>query len=293
MAILIDHTNQKLGVTDRTAPLILDAPGGLLVPTSNIGYESAGTIVFDPAINRMKYYTGTRWMIIGSTEGLSDKATKLTAEHFGSGSASSSTYLSANSSGVPEWRDPANDGFIRFIDGETITISSKLVFQGEISFSKNLNMASNIVQNITTGDDNDAVPRSYVDAALQEKVDSVAASLNSQYASLLSRYQTLIAAINGAPTPAPPNPPRRFNMNYTARTLGQNENPSILATFSKQQATSQNLGRNPASGSTFYCTFKQTVQTTSGKSVSYSTVSRWVLFNYNGSTATYASRGNL
>lgn len=293
MSIKIDHANQVFSTTDRTSPLTFDVPGGLIVPTSSSGATLAGNIVFDPNKKQLKYYNGTEWKFVGSLEGLTDKAVQRTASHFGTGTITTKKYLSASSAGAPEWRDPENDGFKRFVSGTTVAISSNLIFGAAVTFTQSVDVNNLTVKNVAVGGSADGIPRSYVDTAVANKANDIADSLNAQYSSLLNRYQVLIAAINGAPTPPPPNPPKRFSMNYNARVLGTSEHPNVLAGFALQQARAQNLNRTPAAGSTFHCTFKQKVAVVSGKSVSYVNKAKYVLFNFNGSSAIYSSQGNL
>lgn len=309
MSIKFDHAKQSLGVTDQAKPLTIDAPAGILLKTTAAA-NTAGTLAYDTAQQKLKYYNGSAWVFVGSATDLSGKASKQNALDFGGAGASQTKYLTVNSSSIPIWRDPVDDGFVRFNVGSTVTIASSLVFNGSItlSASKTIDCAGNRVQNIIAGGTNDAVPRSYVDSSIQTASTEATTVLNQAYVTLVNRYQQLIYEIYNEPFPAaptvdtpvippvvipppviiqPPNPARQYNMHYGTRVLDPSDSTaSIIGAFVKTEATRQNFDRNPASGSTMVCTYIKKVLVVLSKSGTIVNTAFMATFSYNGSTAT-------
>lgn len=315
MSIKINHVTQEISVTG-SEPLVLNAPSGIKI-LSPSPKTVEGTLAYDYATHVLKYRNNTEWVILGSANDYGDKARKLFATDFGTGTIATGRYLSAIGA-VPTWIDPTTDGFIRF-NAAAVTLSPAMTFNGAVVFNQSVNCTGNIVRNIITGTAVDAVPRSYVDAAISTASNAVVTDLNIAYAALIKKYQDLISEIYNEPFPpkptvdtpivippivippiiVPPNPPKRFDMNYADRTLGTAEQATVLASWAQLTATTMNglngQPRVPASGSTFYVTFKQKYSFATGTKAGTVLIdkARYVLFNWTGSSAGIIEVGDL
>lgn len=316
MSLIIDHTKHSISVTDATQPLKFISPVGVVIPNSNTSSYSeaakiAGMLHFDTFDARLKYYDGSKWIVLGPTDGIDNKATKRVAVDIGGPGGAPGKYLSCNASGQTLWKNPEEDGFLAFNTGDSagsyrsFTISNNILFTGSNKFAHAVDMQGNVIANVITSTDTDAIPKSYIDALVAQKVTEIKNQYSSRLADLEARYRTLINTINNTPVPdepdpqppivvpppVVPNPVRAYVMetNNVSSVIKGNytPHPSSYASDAHNQAIAQNGGRIPAAGSTYMYGYIVRNVVVGSKGASSSDSRGYAKFTWNGSNVVY------
>ena len=317
MSLQIDHTSHTISVTDSTKPLTFVSPVGVRIPNSNTSSYSPGARIpgmlhFDTFDARLKYFDGTTWITLGPTDGLENKASKRVAADIGGAGGSPGKYLTCDNSGQAYWKNPEEDGFLAFNTGaaggnyRSFTISNNILFTGSNKFNHAVDMQGNVIANVITSADTDAIPKSYIDNLVAQKVAEIRNQYSARMGELEARYRTLINTINNTPvpdepdpqppivippTPEVPNPVRSYLIetnNVSTITKGNyNPHPSTYAGDAHQKAIAQNGGRIPAAGSTYVYTYIARTVVIGSKGATQSDARAFAKFTWNGSSVVF------
>ena len=310
MSINLFHNLNTIKTTSASLPLTLDAPLGVVLPSNassstNPSASKAGMMYFDTGDKFLKYHNGTTWVIIGSTDGINNKATKLNAADIGGPGYGDGKYLSSDNSGTTEWRDPAKDGFLAFNKTDssghfqTFTLNNNFLFTGANKFSQAVDMQNNVISNVVQSADQDAVPKKYVDTIINQKVHDLNISYADRVKQVEALFNDLVHKILTTPIPdqpapvvppppPPPNPVRAYLIE-TGNVVNQytssiDPNPANFANDAHQKAIAQNGGRIPAAGSVYVYTYYTVTWTIGSKrGAASSKKTTFVKFTWNGS----------
>lgn len=187
-------------------PLTIESEG-LRLPMSSTSVSRIGVIYFDTDENILKYHNGTVWVSLNDTSSISSKvdlgdpsqlATNPTGDKF-----------LRNVNGNMSWVSPEDDGYLRLNATGPVTINNAITFTGHNRFGNGVSCGGNRVMGIVAAGDSDAVPKSFVDATVTQKVSEIEAYFVPLFNALKKRYTDILTyyANNPGTPPVPPPPP--------------------------------------------------------------------------------------
>ena len=313
MSINLFHNLNTIKASSSSLPLVLDAPMGVIIPNvsdldASASAHFAGTIYFDIQDKFLKYHNGTSWVILGPTDGITSKANKQSAVDIGGAGYGPGKYLTSDNGGQTLWKDPKDDGFLAFnkrdAQGsyETFVLNNNFLFTGANKFTQAVDMQNNVIANVVASAATDAIPKSYVDSLVAQKVADLQTQYQHRVSLIESKYQTIVNTIVNTGVPNPPEPPQPPVPNpvraylietnnkiatWTGKNQGTNPNPASFANDAHSNAVAQNGGRLPAAGSVYVYTVIHETWTAGSKGASSVTSRSFIKFTWNGSSVVY------
>lgn len=311
MSINLFHNLNTIKTTG-SLPLVFDAPYGVVIPanptsSSTPAASVAGMVYFDTNDKYLKYHNGSAWVALGPTDGITAKANKQSSVDIGGSGWAEGKYLTSDTGGKTFWKDPKDDGFLAFNKKdargsyESFTLSNNFLFTGANKFSQAVDMQGNIIANVVASAAQDAVPKSYVDTAVNQKLADINSTYTHRVSLIESKYQAMVTTILNTNVPNPPKPPEppvpnpvRAYLVESGSTVSQatnggpNPHPSTFAGGAHQNAIAQNGGRMPAPGSVYIYTYRLSYYTNGSKGQTAGpAVNAFAKFTWNGSTVVF------
>ena len=187
-------------------PLTIESEG-LQLPMSSTSVSMIGVIYFDTDENILKYHNGTVWVSLNDTSSISSKVDRGDPSQLAANPTGDKFLRNVN--GNMSWVSPEDDGYLRLNASGPVTINNAITFTGHNRFVNGVSCGGNRVMGIVAAGDSDAVPKSFVDATVTQKVSEIEAYFVPLFNALKKRYTDILTyyANNPGTPPVPPPPP--------------------------------------------------------------------------------------